>query len=132
MIVVDASAFVEVVATPDSDRGAILVDELERDPHWVVPEHFRIEAGNALRGLLLAGQLDEGDFDSAFDRLAVQPFDVWPTVPLLPRVRELVRNATVYDAVYLALAEELASPLVTADAKLSRVPGIRCRVLGPV
>lgn len=68
MIVVDASAFVEVVATPDSDRGAVLVDEMERDPHWVV----------------------------------------------------------------LALAEELASPLVTADAKLSRVPGIRCRVLGPV
>ena len=35
---------------------------------------------------------------------------------------------TVYDAVYVALAELLDAPLVTADRKLANAPGIRCQV----
>jgi predicted nucleic acid-binding protein len=45
-------------------------------------------------------------------------------------MRELGANATAHDAAYLALAEELHCPLVTADEKFARVPGIRCSVLG--
>jgi hypothetical protein len=33
-----------------------------------------------------------------------------------------------YDAAYVALAEALAADLVTVDSKVSKVPGIRCRV----
>ncbi len=49
-------------------------------------------------------------------------------VDLLERVLELHANATAYDGVYLALAEALGAELVTCDAKLGRVPGIRASV----
>jgi predicted nucleic acid-binding protein len=48
--------------------------------------------------------------------------------PLLPRAWELRRNCTAYDAVYLALAEALDAPLLTLDARLASVPGVRCEV----
>ena len=46
----------------------------------------------------------------------------------MDRAWELRANATVYDAVYVALAELLDAPLVTADGKLANAPGIRCRI----
>jgi len=47
---------------------------------------------------------------------------------LMERCWELRDNVTVYDAVYVALAELLDAPLVTADGKLAKAPGIRCDV----
>jgi predicted nucleic acid-binding protein len=35
----------------------------------------------------------------------------------------LRRNLTSYDAVYVALAEGLASPLITCDGPLGKAPG---------
>lgn len=37
-------------------------------------------------------------------------------------------NLTAYDAAYVALAELLAVPLVTADARLGLAPCITCRI----
>ncbi|HWH97737.1 MAG TPA: type II toxin-antitoxin system VapC family toxin [Pseudolysinimonas sp.] len=127
MLVLDSSAFVALElerATPE------VVAALARSGHWVVPEHFRVEAFNALRGLWFGRKLDDARFERSTRRLQVLDLDVWPTAPLLPRIRELATNATAYDAAYLALAEELSCPLVTADEKFARVPGIRCSVLG--
>ena len=47
-----------------------------------------------------------------------------PTLPLLPGAWTLRANVTAYDACYVALARELRCPLVTADLKLSRAPGL--------
>lgn len=47
---------------------------------------------------------------------------------LLPRALELRDNATVYDAIYIALAEALAVPLVTQDRALGRVPNVRTSI----
>jgi len=127
MIVLDSSAFVDLELERANTE---LVDAMARSGHWVVPEHFRVEAFNALRGTWLGRQLSDARFDHAAHRLQVLDLDVWPTAPLLPRMRELAANTTADDAAYLALAEELACPLVTADEKFARVPGIRCQVLG--
>jgi predicted nucleic acid-binding protein len=56
------------------------------------------------------------------------PVRVFPTAPLLPRVWELCDNLSAYDACYVALAEALETPLLTADRRLATAPGIRCTV----
>jgi len=47
---------------------------------------------------------------------------------MLERCWELRANLTVYDAAYVALAELLGAPLVTADAKLAATPGPTCAI----
>jgi predicted nucleic acid-binding protein len=37
-------------------------------------------------------------------------------------------NPTYYDALYVALAARLDVPLLTADARLARIPGLPCTV----
>jgi predicted nucleic acid-binding protein len=47
---------------------------------------------------------------------------------LWPRAWELRTNLSAYDALDVALAERLDAPLLTADARLARAPGLRCPV----
>lgn len=56
-------------------------------------------------------------------RLAVTRY---AAAPLVDRVWGLRDNLSTYDATYVALAELLGCPLVTADARLARAPGLRC------
>lgn len=51
-----------------------------------------------------------------------------PGPGLLSRICELRDNVSAYDASYLALAEVLGCSVLTADARLGRVPGARCPV----
>ena len=52
----------------------------------------------------------------------------YPVFSLLDRVWELGDNLSASDASYVALAELLDCNLLTADARLSRAPGIRCPI----
>ena len=127
MIVIDASAMVEILA--EKERAVALRTLAESDVEWLVPEHFVLEVVSALRRLWLAGHLERPTFEAAVSRMEALPLDVWPSKPLLPRIVELAANATPYDAAYVALAERLDAPLLTADDKLARMPGVQCRFL---
>lgn len=127
MIVLDTSAWVDLAV---DEAAASLVDAMRASGHWMVPEHFRAEAMNAIRGLWLGRKITADTFDEATSQLIAADLDVWPTAPLLPRIQQLADNANAYDAAYVALAEELGCPLVSSDAKFARIPGIRCRVVG--
>jgi predicted nucleic acid-binding protein len=52
-----------------------------------------------------------------------------PFGPYADRVWELRENLTVYDAWYVAVAERLGQPLVTADAAILGAPGLRCELI---
>lgn len=52
-----------------------------------------------------------------------------PAAGLLPRVWSLRENLSAYDATYVALAETLSCPLLTADARIATSPGVRCPVI---
>jgi predicted nucleic acid-binding protein len=127
LIVLDASAWVDIARARAPQE---LTDLLAVDGHWAVPEHFTLEVLSAFRGAYLSRELDQMGLARAVRDLVSAPLDVWPTAPLIPRVVQLSENATTYDAAYVALAEELGCRLVASDAKLSRIPGIRCQVVG--
>lgn len=51
-----------------------------------------------------------------------------PHQPLIGRIWELRDDLTPYDAAYVALAEALEAPLLTADRRLARAAGAGCEV----
>lgn len=126
MIVVDASAVVDVLL--QTDRGRALEGRLFSGEVLNAPHLLDLEVAQVLRRHAGAGGLSSGrargalhDFlDLRIERYAHQLF--------LPRIWELRANATAYDAAYLALAEALGVPLVTTDRKLADVPGHDARV----
>lgn len=127
MIVFDASILVSLVGD-DGEAGrharSILAEQVDAS----IPDLADVETMSALRRRWLAGDLDSARFESAIEYLADLPVMRHSALPLLPRIFALKENLTPYDATYVALAEALNCPLVTADARLSRSPGIRCEV----
>ena len=89
MIVIDASAWVDL-AIGEATPG--LVGAATTNGHWLVPEHFRLEGLNAIRGRWLGRQINDLQFDALTAELMASDLDAWPTAPLMPRVRHLPRT----------------------------------------
>jgi len=127
VIVLDASVLVNLVGD-DGVCGRQARAILAKHESGSIPDLADIETMSALRRLWLTGELKADRFAIALDSLAALPVMRHPALPLLPRVFALKENLTPYDAVYVALAEALNCPLVTADARLANAPGIHCDV----
>ncbi|MEV8099377.1 type II toxin-antitoxin system VapC family toxin [Kitasatospora sp. NPDC085879] len=125
----DASALVLALAD-DGERGRAARAELARDTEWAAPDHVLIEVMQSLRGLYLAREVTAervAEIAGQLPALTVRRVDV---TPLLGRIWALKDNLTPDDAAYVAVAEELGAPLVTADLRLMRASGPRCEIRG--
>lgn len=126
MIVVDASVLAPALADDGADgdrvRGRL------RGERLTAPELIDLEVVSTIRRAARAGRLDERRSGQALTDLATLPLRRVPHLPLLSRVWELRDNLTAYDAAYVALAEALDAPLLTADGPMGRASGIRCEV----
>ncbi len=127
MIVVDASVVVASLLSTGG-AGARAREQLRLDPDLHVPHLLDVEVTAALRRRVRLGQTDVEVATEVMADLADLAALRWDHEPLLRRVWELRENVTPYDAVYVVLAEMLDAPLVTSDARLSRAPGLNCRV----
>lgn len=127
MIVIDASVLTAAL-TDDGPLGRSCRAELANDVHWAAPDHLVVEAFSAIRGLDRGAKITRQRAESALTALSSAVVDRVDIVPLLARMWQLRPNLTGYDAAYVAVAELLACPLVTADRRLSHAPGVRCEI----
>lgn len=124
--VIDASVLVAALGI-DSPHGHV-IRELLRERQLAAPALIDLEVASALRRLSSIGLVSSDRAQQALTDLLDIPINRIMHTPFLARCWELRENLTVYDAAYVAMAEELGVPLLTADARLSRSPGIRCKV----
>lgn len=128
-LVVDASAVVAALVDAGPD-GAWAASVLASEP-LAAPHLMPVEAANILRRAARAGDVSEDVASLAHRDLVDLRVELFPYEPLAARVWELRGRLTAYDAWYVALAEEISSPIVTLDLRLSRAPGPRCGFLTP-
>lgn len=108
---------------PPVERRLFAPDETVCVPHLIDAEVLA-----ALRRYVSIGQISQHRGQGAvafFQSLRLERF---PHGRLLDRVWELRHNLTAYDALYVALAEALDAPLLTADRRLAAAPGHSARI----
>jgi predicted nucleic acid-binding protein len=86
------------------------------------------EVGQALRRFALRGEISDGRAQASLDYFANLPIRRFAHTALLSRAFAFRFNVTVYDGLYLALAEALDVPLVSCDTALQDVPGCMATV----
>jgi predicted nucleic acid-binding protein len=122
LIVVDASAALLGLLN-DGEARALLAEESIACPHLADSE-----LAHALRAQVRRGVIEPRDATRAVEvwgRLGIERIGIRG---MLARVWELRENLSGYDATYVAVAEALGAPLVTADGRLARAPGPRCTI----
>ena len=119
-LIVDASVGIKWYIPEEHDAEARSIVESERKLH--VPDLFFIEIGNIVWKRVSFGQATAKDATDIIHALLGLNLYVHSSQPLLARAVEIgiSTGRTVYDSLYVALAEREGVPLVTADRKLHR------------
>jgi len=127
MIVVDASALLEVLLrTPAAKAVERRLFDAEQTLH--APHLLDVEVAQVIRRYAASGEIDNDRGRAALGDLADLPLHRYPHDFLLQRIWDLRNNFTAYDAVYVALAEALDSPLLTRDRRLAAAAGHHARI----
>ncbi len=127
MIVVDASAVLELLL---NGRAATRLRArlLAAGQTLHAPELIDLEVLQVLRRFVRDRDLSLDRATEALSDYRDLGIDRFSHELLLGRVWELRANLTAYDAAYVALAELLDAPLLTADHRLARSPGHHAKI----
>ena len=126
MLVVDASALAPAIVDAGTDGDTVRARL--RGESIAGPDLLRIEVLAVIRKQVIAGALTTTQANEAVGDLLDLPVSVFPSASLLRRAWALRDNVSAYDACYVALAEALDCPLLTADNRLASAPGTTCAV----
>ena len=121
--VVDTSALIRLFVPdgplPDDFQG--FLRGVERGLNTAIaPELLLAEAANVINKKQISGELSKSESDQLFSDILSLPIRLFSHRPILLRAFELARvyKSTVYDTLYLALAEEHGAVVFTGDRKL--------------
>jgi len=121
MTVLDASVLIDVLLNAPAMkdiRARVLVD----DEEFCAPHVIDLEVAQVMRRHVLANVMGLQRARRALDDLHDLSLTRYPHDALLPRIWELRKHFTAYDAAYLARAEILDVTLLTRDRAIVR-PG---------
>ncbi|HEV2468409.1 MAG TPA: type II toxin-antitoxin system VapC family toxin [Candidatus Sulfotelmatobacter sp.] len=118
----DASAAVDwLLQTPEGqyiEKRIYSRNETLHAPHLLDLEVTQVFRRLAAQGVISTHRANEAIRDLLDLRIAR-----YPHLVLLPRVWQLRHKLSAYDAAYIVLAEKLAAPLITRDARLASAAG---------
>jgi predicted nucleic acid-binding protein len=121
--VIDTSALIRIFVPdgPLPDGFEDFLRGVERGLNIAIaPELLLAEAANVINKKRMSGELDGNESDQLLSDLLSVPIRLFPHQPLILQAFKLARehNLTVYDTLYLALAEDDGAVIFSADRKL--------------
>jgi len=121
LIVLDASAAIAWLI--QSPAGLRIESRIyARDETLHAPHLLDLEVTQVLRRLATQGVIPGSRIEAALQALFDLRVERYPHLSFLPRIWQLRHNVSAYDAVYIALAEELDATLITRDVRLANAP----------
>jgi predicted nucleic acid-binding protein len=126
LVVVDASVaakwFLLESGEALADRALALLNKYDKkEVQFVVPDLFYVEIASAICKAVRAGRVPAAFGDQALALLTQREFATVPSLKLLDKAFEIATafERTVYDSLYVALAVQTNSQLITADERLA-------------
>jgi predicted nucleic acid-binding protein len=127
MLVLDASLVLEL--TLRSTKGALATRMILHEGEELhAPHLIDIEFTHTLRRMVREKELDARAAQQTLDDFLDLALERHAHTTFIARIWALRDALSAYDAVYIALAESLAAPLLTCDARLSRSHGHHAEV----
>ena len=116
--VVDASVGIKWFIPEPGSADAVRLRASGQPLH--VPAFFDVEAANIVWKKVRRGDISRSEADTILGTLPTLPLTRYPEAPLIVDAFAIAHQAdrTVYDALYVALADQLGARAVTADDKL--------------
>jgi predicted nucleic acid-binding protein len=118
VVVVDASAALKWILDEDGQEAAL---SLLAEDILHAPDFLLVEVANVLWSKVRRRILDRSQADAAYEAIAAVPVAYTSVAELTLPARTLAHalDLSVYDALYVALAERLRCALATADTRLA-------------
>lgn len=122
LLVIDSSVVAKwLFLEPLTDKAlAVRQDWQSSTVDLIAPDLMLVEVGNIIWKKQRAGLITEEEGTRAIAELLALEISTVEPQTLLPRAYSLARlfDRTVYNAIYLALAEEMGAMFITADLRL--------------
>ena len=125
LVVLDASVAVkwflpEKVETLATEALALLGRHGKNEIQIIVPDLFWVESASVLWKAIRRGNFPKSSADAAIATLTQYDFPTFPTAKLVSKAFGIATDydRTVYDSLYVELAVQSNSQLITADERL--------------
>ena len=135
MYVVDASVIIAaLVSDPQTAHARAMLDQVKPLADLHMPEFGRIECANVLWKRVRFHGMPAAQAEALIADLIALPLTIIPPAAFYKRALQigLRHELAIYDSIYIALAEQLNLPLITADVRQSRAAAQESITLKPL